>query len=234
MPSLATTRIIRAYAGVRPLVASDDDPSGRNVSRGIVLLDHLKRDGVDGFISITGGKLTSYRLMAEMTADLLCSKLFIKAKCHTADTPLPGSEKSVKFSTVVKKARELKMDSSIIEAAACRHGSQIEAMDFSGKGSELICECEKVCRAEISYAVKVLGVRSLDDLRRRTRLGMGPCQSSYCVEKAARALAEELGDPSLSEELKRDYLQHRWKGIVPICRGEQLAQAEYLRIKYGK
>lgn len=234
VPSLATTRIIRAYAGVRPLVASDDDPSGRNVSRGIVLLDHLKRDGVDGFISITGGKLTSYRLMAEMTADLLCSKLSIKAKCHTADTPLPGSEKSVKFSTVVKKARELKMDSSIIEAAKGRHGSQIEAMDFSGQGSELICECEKVCRAEISYAVKVLGVRSLDDLRRRTRLGMGPCQSSYCVEKAARALAEELGDPSLSEELKRDYLQHRWKGIVPICRGEQLAQAEYLRTKYGK
>ena len=234
VPSLAQTRIIRAYAGVRPLVASDDDPSGRNVSRGIVLLDHLKRDGVDGFISITGGKLTSYRLMAEMTADLLCSKLAVKAKCHTADTPLPGSEKSVKFSSVVRKAREMKMDTSVIEAAVGRHGSQVEAMDFSGKGSELVCECEKVCRAEIAYAVKVLGVKTLDDLRRRTRLGMGPCQSSYCVEKAAKVLAEELGDTSLSEELKKDYLQHRWKGIVPICRAEQLAQAEYLRNKYGK
>ena len=63
---------------------------------------------------------------------------------------------------------------------------------------------------------------------------MGPCQSSYCVEKAAKVLAEELGDTSLSEELKKDYLQHRWKGIVPICRTEQLAQAEYLRNKYGK
>ena len=39
-PSLATTRVIRAYAGVRPLVASDDDPSGRSISRGIVCLDH--------------------------------------------------------------------------------------------------------------------------------------------------------------------------------------------------
>ena len=45
-PSLATTRIIRAYAGVRPLVASDDDPSGRSISRGIVCLDHAKRDGL--------------------------------------------------------------------------------------------------------------------------------------------------------------------------------------------
>jgi len=56
-PSLRHTRVLRAYAGVRPLVASDDDPSGRNVSRGIVLLDHAERDGLDGFITITGGKL---------------------------------------------------------------------------------------------------------------------------------------------------------------------------------
>ncbi|MFQ6878099.1 MAG: anaerobic glycerol-3-phosphate dehydrogenase subunit A, partial [Haemophilus parainfluenzae] len=64
-PSLRHTRVLRAYAGVRPLVASDDDPSGRNVSRGIVLLDHAERDGLDGFITITGGKLMTYRLMAE-------------------------------------------------------------------------------------------------------------------------------------------------------------------------
>ena len=37
-PVMAKTRILRAYSGVRPLVASDDDPSGRNVSRGIVRL----------------------------------------------------------------------------------------------------------------------------------------------------------------------------------------------------
>ena len=61
-PALATTRILRAYAGVRPLVAADNDPSGRNISRGIVLLDHEVRDGVPGFVTITGGKLMTYRL----------------------------------------------------------------------------------------------------------------------------------------------------------------------------
>ena len=45
-PALATTRILRAYAGVRPLVASDNDPSGRSISRGIVVLDHATRDGM--------------------------------------------------------------------------------------------------------------------------------------------------------------------------------------------
>ncbi len=48
-PQLAYTRILRAYAGVRPLVASDNDPTGRTVSRGIVLLDHAQRDGLEGF-----------------------------------------------------------------------------------------------------------------------------------------------------------------------------------------
>ncbi|MBR4756077.1 MAG: anaerobic glycerol-3-phosphate dehydrogenase subunit A, partial [Bacteroidales bacterium] len=45
-PSLAQTRILRAYAGVRPLVSADNDPSGRNISRGIVCLDHETRDGI--------------------------------------------------------------------------------------------------------------------------------------------------------------------------------------------
>ena len=93
-PSLATTRILRAYAGVRPLVASDDDPTGRTVSRGIVLLDHATRDGLEGFITITGGKLMTYRLMAEWATDLVCKKIGNSEKCRTAETPLPGSTES--------------------------------------------------------------------------------------------------------------------------------------------
>lgn len=72
---MGRTRILRAYSGVRPLVASDDDPSGRSVSRGIVLLDHAQRDGMEGFITITGGKLMTYRLMAEWATDAVCRKL---------------------------------------------------------------------------------------------------------------------------------------------------------------
>lgn len=74
-PVMARTRVLRAYSGVRPLVASDNDPSGRSVSRGIVLLDHAERDGMAGFITITGGKLMTYRLMAEWATDAVCRKL---------------------------------------------------------------------------------------------------------------------------------------------------------------
>ena len=90
-PSLATTRILRAYAGVRPLVAADNDPSGRNISRGIVLLDHETRDGVPGFATITGGKLMTYHLMAEWAADLAWKKLGMDKAWVTMNEPLPGS-----------------------------------------------------------------------------------------------------------------------------------------------
>lgn len=88
-PELGNTRVLRAYAGVRPLVASDADPSGRSISRGIVLLDHEERDGIGGFITITGGKLMTYRLMAEMATDLVCRKMKLDIKCQTASIPLP-------------------------------------------------------------------------------------------------------------------------------------------------
>ena len=89
-PVMAQTRILRAYAGVRPLVASDNDPSGRNVSRGIVLLDHAERDGMDGFITITGGKLMTYRLMAQWATDAVCRKLGNTAPCVTAEQARPA------------------------------------------------------------------------------------------------------------------------------------------------
>jgi len=88
-PELLKTRILRAYSGVRPLVASDDDPTGRNISRGIVVLDHEERDGICGFVTITGGKLMTYRLMAEKVVDLVCKKFKRDVKCTTATCVLP-------------------------------------------------------------------------------------------------------------------------------------------------
>ena len=223
-PELENTRILRAYAGVRPLVASDDDPTGRSTSRGIVLLDHETRDGVPGFISITGGKLTSYRLMAEQTANLVCRKLGVNRKCLTATEPLPGSEKHS------NPNREL---SIAFKAAEGRHGSLIRKMDFSQK-SEVLCECEHVTRAEIAYAVKTLGVRNMIDLRRRTRVGMGTCQGSFCIKKVAEALACELGCPEMEQEFIREYVQERWKGMTPVCWGDSLREAEYMRKQIGR
>lgn len=223
VPSLASTRILRAYAGVRPLVSAGGD--GRSASRGIVLLDHEIRDGVEGIVTITGGKLTTARLMAEQTTDLVCRKLGVDARCRTAELPLTGSEKDAKPSS--KKTYTLL-------AATGRHGTETSRMEFSGIGGELVCECEQVTRTEIVYCIREFGVRNLQDLRRHTRLGMGTCQGNHCIRRAAEILAEELGCPAKAEEFMADYLQERWKGMTPVLWGDTLREAEFMRNRYGR
>ncbi|MCQ2140076.1 MAG: anaerobic glycerol-3-phosphate dehydrogenase subunit A [Bacteroidales bacterium] len=229
-PSLATTRILRAYAGVRPLVAADDDPTGRSISRGIVCLDHETRDGVKGFISITGGKLMTYRLMAEIATDAVCKKLNSSAQCQTATTPLPGSE-----STGVKEVSKKLWGSATQgqKAAAGRLGAKAAEVEFnSPEDKQLICECENVTLAEIKYAVKHLNVNTMEDLRRRTRVGMGTCQGTFCIRKAAKALAIAKGEPETADKLAADFLSERWKGMKAVGWGDTLREMEFMQKVY--
>ena len=82
----------RTYWGVRPLYApAEADRDGRAISRGFALLDHAD-GGAAGFFTVVGGKLTTYRKMAEATADRVCERLGVPATCRTADRPLPGAD----------------------------------------------------------------------------------------------------------------------------------------------
>ncbi len=224
-PQLAQTRILRAYAGVRPLVASDDDPSGRTVSRGIVLLDHAKRDGLEGFITITGGKLMTYRLMAEWATDLVCKKLGIDAVCRTAEIPLPGSTESRR--EVDRKLRNKPLAQR--RSTIARHGALATKIgDGDSIRNSLVCECEEVSIGEVEYALENLSVNNLVDLRRRTRIGMGTCQGELCACRAAGIMGRR--DPICARRAKADlvhFLNERWKGMEPIAWGDTLRESEY-------
>jgi len=90
LPPVADAPEVRTWWGVRPLYAPDEDErGGRGISRGFFLLDHAD-GGVDNMASIVGGKLTTYRQMAEATADLVCNDLAVHADCRTADQTLPS------------------------------------------------------------------------------------------------------------------------------------------------
>ncbi|MHC3378681.1 FAD-dependent oxidoreductase [Haloarcula sp. H-GB5] len=89
LPAVADASEVRTWWGVRPLYAPDEAERGRGISRGFFLLDHAD-DGVDNMASIVGGKLTTYRQMAEATADLVCDDLGVDAACRTADQTLPN------------------------------------------------------------------------------------------------------------------------------------------------
>lgn len=224
-PLLAQTRILRAYAGVRPLVASDDDPSGRNVSRGIVLLDHAKRDGLEGFITITGGKLMTYRLMSEWTTDLVCKKLNVSAACTTATEKLPGSRENAEETSKKIISIPVAQRNSTIN----RHGDMADKFsENTPLENSLICECEEVSVGEAKYAMNELDVNNLVDLRRRTRVGMGTCQGELCACRAAGLMSNMK--KSCTKRAKADlssFLNERWKGMAPIAWGDTLRESEY-------
>ncbi|AXN95308.1 anaerobic glycerol-3-phosphate dehydrogenase subunit A [Pasteurella multocida] len=224
-PSLRHTRVLRAYAGVRPLVATDDDPSGRNVSRGIVLLDHAERDGLEGFVTITGGKLMTYRLMAEWATDLVCKKLNKHAECVTATQPLPGSSES----RLETNKRVISLPSTIRYSAVYRHGSRATRLLHSERlDRSLVCECEAVTAGEVRYAVDELSVNNLVDLRRRTRVGMGTCQAELCACRAAGLMARfGVATPRQSTTQLASFMEERWRGIEPIAWGEAMREADF-------
>lgn len=224
-PLLAQTRILRAYAGVRPLVASDNDPSGRSVSRGIVLLDHAVRDGLEGFVTITGGKLMTYRLMAEWTTDLVCKKLNVNVKCDTAEEKLPGSREEE--SEITKKI--ISIPKTQRNATIGRHGDRAERLaNNTSLDNSLVCECEEVSVGEVKYALNELDVHNLVDLRRRTRVGMGTCQGELCACRAAGLMTSmhKYCTRRAKEDLA-SFLNERWKGMAPIAWGDTLRESEY-------
>ncbi|MGL4293172.1 MAG: anaerobic glycerol-3-phosphate dehydrogenase subunit A, partial [Bacteroidales bacterium] len=225
-PALASTRILRAYAGVRPLVAADDDPTGRNISRGIVCLDHAVRDGLEGFVTITGGKLMTYRLMAEMATDMVCQKLKHEAKCRTAELLLPGSEKVLE-SDEEKKDSDAKKHTSH-KAARGRHGSLSDQIPEKNEyDNALICECEAVSVGEVNYAIEKLHTYDLSSLRRRTRVGMGTCQGELCACRAAGLLANSHSCTDRAKDDLKSFLNERWKGVYPVAWDQTLSESYY-------
>ncbi len=238
IPRFREFRVLRAWAGVRPLfqdrppaltprpplpLGEGGTPDSRLISRAHSVLDHAARDGVEGFISVVGGKFTTFRLMAEETVNLACRKLGTERECLTAETPIdpPGRE----FHTLGKRLGEI---------------------ESGGKG-EIVCECELVTRAQVEAAVRASGSLVLNDLRRDLRLGMGPCQAGFCAYRAAGILygltplpagaspdafrrergegAGEWGVRSVNSALI-EFLQERWKGLRPVMWGANLRQLE--------
>jgi glycerol-3-phosphate dehydrogenase len=216
-------RLLRAYAGVRPLYkeerpAADDD--GRGISRAHVVIDHV-RDGVDNFVSIVGGKLTTYRLMAEQTADVVCRKLGVTAASTTAHDILPDQGTGRTYWL----------------------GHRLAGHEAAGGGdADLICECEMLTRSAVGAFLDERWPCSLDDVRRGTRLGMGPCQGGYCTFRAAGLIAERAADagagagadePAAPNGVLVAFLAERYKGTRPIAWGRQLQELWLTAGMYG-
>jgi glycerol-3-phosphate dehydrogenase len=204
VPGFAASRMLRVWGGVRPLFQDNAPTETRDVTRAHAVLDHRKRDGVDGFLTITGGKLCTFRLMAQDVVDAVCNELGVTRASRTADEPLPDSQ-----------------DGRFYEI-----GSRLAEREQTLLDEQLICECELVRRDRLEEEMARRPAPSLDDLRRALRLGMGPCQGGFCMYRATGILhhTKHLSAAEADRALLA-FLQERWKGFYPLLHGDQLRQA---------
>ncbi|HEX9925678.1 MAG TPA: anaerobic glycerol-3-phosphate dehydrogenase subunit GlpA [Anaerolineae bacterium] len=206
VPAFKKFRPLRAWAGVRPLYQEKAAGTDlRDVTRAYTLLDHATRDGVDNFVTITGGKWVTHRQMAERTVDLVCKKLGAERPCRTATTQLELPEGKTYYTL----------------------GERLKRLETGELSGQLICECELVTRPQIEANLAHYDTNVINDLRRDLRLGMGPCQGGFCTYRAA-GIMHEHKNISARETNKAlvDFLQERWKGITSIMWGRQLRQAQ--------
>jgi len=237
LPRLREFRALRAWAGVRPLFdASRAGPKGsppesaadsRLISRSHAVLDHEARDGVAGLVSVVGGKLTTFRLMAQEAVDLACEKMQVKRQCVTADTPIGPPGRAYQVHSRRWRSAEQRGD----------------ATGRLAPGDEIVCECELVTRRQVEEALAASKSPVLNDLRRDLRLGMGPCQAGFCAYRAVAILLSMSQSPIANHVVGPEsgewrleigdlnsafvqFLQERWKGLRPVMWGANLKQLE--------
>lgn len=209
IPRLQTERFIRAYAGVRPLVGTGGEKGDRVLSRGFSLIDH-SREKVGNFITITGGKLTTCRLMAEKTSDLVCDHLGISEACQTRDIPLE-------------------------QAPECRWttpgASPVSWFKKTDSNDVLLCECEMISTRIVDELTQAMTDEdlpfSLVTLGLRSRLGKGPCQGAFCVFRVmAHLYTKQVVHRTRGLHQMKAFIQNRFKGIRTVLMGPSLAQIE--------
>src|ERR1700687_3739941 len=225
-PSIRSYRPVRTTTGVRPTLFKwrryEDE-----LSRRYEVIDHA-HDGAEGFVTIAGGKLSMYRLMAEQTSDVVCRKLRHQAPCTTATSPLPGNESDM------EPASELGRRCGVPALAAVklqsRHGSRAEKVLDGGRAGRPVCRCEPMTEAELAYSARHEQVRSLADAFRRVGLAVGPCAGTACVLRAAEVIGGELGwSASQRFEAAREFVRGAWLGRAPVVGRAGWAQGERAR-----
>ncbi|HYS30494.1 MAG TPA: anaerobic glycerol-3-phosphate dehydrogenase subunit GlpA [Candidatus Limnocylindria bacterium] len=207
---VTTARAMRAYAGVRPLYDLGAEAEGREMSRNFAVIDHEERDGVAGVTSIVGGKVTTYRLMAERVVDVVARRLGVTTPCTTADIPL--NDRDEPLDALVHRLAGLGVPKP--------HGDEQPLQP-------LLCECELVRPQDVTPWLADPAVRTLEDIRRRTRAGMGPCQAAVCSYRlAARLVTDREADGQAATRAMADFLETRWRGVRQVFWGSQLRQAQ--------
>ena len=214
--SLAPGELTGAYAGVRPLISTGDPKKSVDISRKAELYETSS-----GMITITGGKLTTFRRMAKMTVDRLVERDLRDAPCRTHEIPLGMAEDAADLPRVEGVPEES------YGALAARYGHAAhDVLAVAGERGELaqpIVAGLPDLLAEAVFAARREQARGVADvLLRRTRLGLLAARDvtapeGRVPERVAAALAAELGrdEEWSAREAVRFRENAAAEGIVP-------------------
>jgi glycerol-3-phosphate dehydrogenase len=199
LPALQGGRVVRAYCGVRSLSGG----KGREASRSFSV---LREDGAENLLHVVGGKLTTYRLMAEKVSNQACALLGRGGSCRThleelsPGPPSPGEG--------IARARLYR-----------KYGGRATSIPLGD--DRLVCTCEQVLRSEVEWVLRRQDILTLADVMRRTRAGMGYCQGLDCALSVLEMMVEGRGTAALP--VLTEFLEERRRGAPPVP-GEQSRQ----------
>ena len=195
-PKLKIEDVIGVYAGLRPLVANKEDSVTTKLSR-----EHTVDRSAPGFVSIAGGKYTTYRVMGKDVIDLAGIELRrIIADSVTDKLPIVGADG---YFALVQQAERIAEESGLSTESVIhllnRYGSLIsevlEVIQEDPKLAKPLTKGLPYLKAEIYYAASHEGARSVDDvLSRRTRLAFEATNSAMdLANDVATIIAPVLG-----------------------------------------
>jgi glycerol-3-phosphate dehydrogenase len=195
-PRLRRSDVIGVYAGLRPLISSAPDSPTTKLSR-----EHIVDRPAPGFVSIAGGKYTTYRVMAEDAVDVASAELRrIVPESSTAQLPLLGADGYFALTNKVSLlASEYGLSEQAIRHLLDRYGSEIVTLlELTRKKPELNSKLNsnlEYLKVEAVYAVEFEGARNLIDIiDRRTRISFESDDHGLGVAKdIAEILAKHLG-----------------------------------------
>ncbi len=192
--SLSREDIHYAYAGVRPLPYKEAGPESAITRRHII---KVNKEIANGMVSIVGGKLTTYRNLAEQTVDKIAKLKHLKLpKCRTRDTGLPGA-------WGIDRARERLLELAVLADAGVErmlhiYGGRAAAIaDLAKTNSELAVTLDahkRVLAAEVVFALREEFALTLEDIVfRRMMVGFDADQGRPLYPRIAAIAATEAG-----------------------------------------
>ena len=195
-PKLRAEEIIGVYAGLRPLVANNKSATTTKLSR-----EHTVDRPAPGFVSIAGGKYTTYRVMSKDVIDRAVIELRkLTQGSVTEKLPLVGADGYFALEQQKERiAQESGLDVETVNHLLNRHGSLIsEILEIIKEQPKLAKRLDAdlpYIKAEIVYAASYEGAQSVDDvISRRTRLSFEAINHGvHLADEVATLIAPVLG-----------------------------------------